>query len=43
MYILLFILTALSLYLPLLLLVCQATQLTHIFEKRVKELAEDTE
>ena len=43
MYILLFILTALSLYLYLLLLVCQATQLTHIFEERVKELAEDIE
>ena len=42
MYILLFILTALSLYLYLLLLVCQATQLTHIFKKRVKELVEDT-
>ena len=43
MYILLFILTALSLYLYLLLLVCQATQLTHIFKKQVKELVEDTE
>ena len=43
MYILLFILTALSLYLYLLLLVCQATQLTHIFEEWVKELTEDTE
>ena len=43
MYILLFILTALSLHLYLLLLVCQAAQLTHILEGRVRELAEDAE
>ena len=43
MYILLFILTALSLHLYLLLLVCQATQLTHILEGQVRELAEEVE
>ena len=43
MYILLFVITVLSLHLYLLLLVCQAAQLTHILEGRVRELAEDTE
>ena len=43
MYILLFFIIALSLYSYLLLLVCQAAQLTHIFDGRVKELAEDAE
>ena len=41
MYILLFILTVLSLHLYLLLLVCQAAQLTHILEGWVRELAKD--
>ena len=43
MYILLFILTVLSLHLYLLLLVCQAAQLTHILEGQVRELAEEVE
>ena len=43
LHILLFVITVLSLHLYLLLLVCQAAQLTHILEGRVKELAEDTE
>ena len=43
MYILLFVITVLSLHLYLLLLVCQATQLTHILKGRVRELVEDTE
>ena len=43
MYILLFILTILSLPLYLLLLVCQAAQLTHILEGQVRELAEEVE
>ena len=43
MHILLFVITVLSLHLYLLLLVCQAAQLTHILEGRVRELAEDTE
>ena len=43
MYILLFVITVLSLHLYLLLLVCQATQLTHILEGRVRELAQDIE
>ena len=43
MYILLFIFTALSLHLYLLLLVCQAAQLTYILDEQVRELAEDAE
>ena len=43
MYSPLFVITALSSYLYLLLLVCQATQLTHILNGRVKELVEDAE
>ena len=43
MYILLFIITVLSLHLYLLLLVCQVAQLTHILEGQVRELAEDVE
>ena len=43
MYILLFIITILSLHLYLLLLVCQDAQLTHILEGQVRELVEDAE
>ena len=43
MYILLFIITVLSLHLYLLLLVCQDAQLTHILEGQVRELTEDAE
>ena len=43
MYSPLFVITTLSSYLYLLLLVCQATQLTHILNRRVKELVEDAE
>ena len=39
MYILLFVITVLSLHLYLLFLVCQAAQLTYILEGRVRELA----
>ena len=41
MYILLFIITVLSLHLYLVLLVCQDAQLTHILEGQVRELVED--
>ena len=41
MYILLFVINVLSLHLYLLLLVCQAAQLTNILKGRVRELAED--
>ena len=43
MYSPLFVITTLSSYLYLLLRVCQATQLTHILNGRVKELVEDAE
>ena len=43
MYSPLFVITTLSSYLYLLLLVCQAAQLTHILNGRVKELVEDAE
>ena len=43
MYILLFVITSLSLYSYLLLPIFQATQLTHILDGRVKKFAEDAE